>query len=99
MNDLEDDPWDIMMFQMDEAISNVGAKLAIFDSHEKVIMKEYWQSWGLTSWNALHKYLTDIQKAQMFIQYSLHVVKNIFNHINPNHPGHIMVTTIIAFGP
>ena len=42
MNDLEDDPWDIMMFQMDEAISNIGATSAIFDSHEKVIMKDYW---------------------------------------------------------
>ena len=25
MNDLEDDPWEIIMFQMDEAISNIGA--------------------------------------------------------------------------
>ena len=41
MDDLEDDPRDIMMFQMDEAISNVGAMLAIFDPDEKVVVKEY----------------------------------------------------------
>ena len=56
-------------------------------------------SWQLTSWNALHKQLTDVQKAQGFIQDSLRVIKDIFNHIDPSHPGHIMVTTVIAYVP
>ena len=68
LNDLEDDPQDIMLFQMDEAISKVGAALAIFDYDEKRIMKECWQQWGLTSWNALHEHLTDLNKVQKFIQ-------------------------------
>ena len=27
------------------------------------------------------------------------MVKNIFSHINPKHPGHIMIATIVALGP
>ena len=99
MNDLDDNPWDIMMYQMDEAILNVGTKSAIFDPVEKVAVKEFWQIWGITSWNNLHEHLTDIQKAQKFIKGSLHVDRSIFNHIDPQHPGHITISTIVAFGP
>ena len=42
LNDLEDDPRDIMLFQMDEAILNVGAASTMFDYDEKRIMKECW---------------------------------------------------------
>ena len=40
LNDLEDDPRDIMLFQMVEAISSVGAALAIFDYDKKLVVKE-----------------------------------------------------------
>ena len=88
-----------MMIQIDAAISNFGATLAIFDWHNKVIMMEFWQSWQLTSWNSLHEQLTNVQKAQEFIQNYLHIVKDIFKDIDQNHPGHVMITTIVTFGP
>ena len=88
-----------MLFQMDEAISNVGMALAIFDYNEKLVMKECWQQWGLKLWNALHEHLTDVNKAQSFINGSYHVVRSIFSRIDPKHPGHVMITTIVAFGP
>ena len=40
-----------------------------------------------------------VQKAQEFIQNSLHVVKEIFKDIDQNYPGHTMVTMVVAFGP
>ena len=43
--------------------------------------------------------LMNVKNAQEFIQESLGVVKDIFKDIDQNHPGHIMVTTIVAFGP
>ena len=67
MNDLEDDPWDIMMFQMDKAMSNIGAVSNIFDRHKKGIMLEFWQSWQFTSWNLLNEQLTNVKHAQEFI--------------------------------
>ena len=75
-----------MMYQMDEAISNVGAASAILDPIEKEAVKEYWEKWGITSWNDLHEHLTDVQKAQNFIQGTLHVVRSILNHTDHKHP-------------
>ena len=75
LNDLKDDPQDIMLFQMDEAISNVGAASAIFDYDKKLIMKECWQQWGLTLWNALHEHLTDVTKVQRIISRCLERIR------------------------
>jgi hypothetical protein len=99
MNDLEDDPRDIMIYQMDEAISSIGGASITFDSHQKATMMEFWRTWRFTSWNSLHDELMDILKVRAFIQRSLHVIKDLFKHIDQNHPGHIMVATIVGYGP
>ena len=99
MDNLEDDPWDIMMFQMDEAIPNVGAVLNIFDHNEKVVMMEFWWSWQVTSWDLLHENLMNVKHAQEFVQEPLMVVNDMFRNIDQNYPGHIMVTTILVHYP
>ena len=57
LDDLDDDPQDIHLFQMDEAMSNIGAVSNMFDQDEKGIMKDLWRKWHITSWESLSEEL------------------------------------------
>ena len=53
LDELEDDPQDILLFQMDKAMGNIGAASPMFTQEEKRVMKNFWCKWHFTLWESI----------------------------------------------
>ena len=98
-NDLDDDPRDLLLYQMDEAIMNVGGTSTMFDQEQKAAIADLWFSWQFTSWELLQERLSDKDEAKQFVIETVALVKQMFQHVPQDHPGHVMVSTIASYGP
>ena len=96
LDGLENDPRDILLFQMDKEIGDIGAALPMFTQEEKKVMKDFWHKWNFTSWESLSEELSDFQDAKKFIYETGCVTPAMNRQVKMSHPGHIMVATLKA---
>ena len=98
MDDLDEDPRDMLLHMMDVAMSNIGAGASLFTDNEKIVLKKLWMDWGLVSWNTVSDAMMHINNSKAILSDTAATLKEFYQNISPKHPGHKMVMLFAGWG-
>jgi hypothetical protein len=78
INDIEEDPRDVLLFWMDDATSGIGGSETFLNSEEKRRIRDVWRLHGLTSWQNLLFIMRNKRSMLRLNEDIEHVVTNEF---------------------
>ena len=97
---VDDDPRDMLLELLDEAIENIGASGPLFTEAQKMSVKNFWLLWNLDTWaNLVEELATDVKKAKRFVWDTAQLTGRLNKEIEPEHQGHVMTAVITGYGP